>query len=617
MWISQTRLAVFVAVSGLLSQLLAAQGSNGGFPLPEPLYQVRLERSVPVPVSDGVRLSTDLYFPEGAPQPFPVILIRTPYDKNGFRTSNPAARIFAGQGYVAAVQDVRGRFESAGEYLVSAYDRRDGSDTVDWLARQPWSTGKIGTYGCSYLGENQMQLAAERNPHHAAALPQAGGGSRRFFGIYLDGAFELSSAVGWFSRAGSKYYLAPPAGASAEFWARWGDYFHPAPQLPEIDYRRVFRSLPLLDMMKEAGGLVTDWEGFVSHDPGDPWWKQFGYIDDTDRFDVPALHVNGWYDLGVADTLALFGLLSRNAVTDRGRDHQFVLISPATHCRSETTSRQTLIGARPLGDARRDYYSFYLRWFDYWLKGIENGVTSEPKVQIFVMGKNEWRGENEWPLARTRFTPYYLHSQGRANSRFGDGVLSLEKPETEPADRFVYDPAFPVPSVGGPICCNPDTAEGAFDQSSLETRQDVLVYTTPVLTSGLEVTGPMQLVLYVSSSARDTDFTAKLVDVYPDGNAYNVQEGILRLRYREGYQKKLWMDPAEIYKVTIDLQATSNHFGPGHRIRVEVSSSNFPRFDRNLNTGGDIYSETECQIARNTVHHSARYPSHLLLPVIP
>ena len=196
MWILRPNLAIVLTVSGLLSQLLAAQGSNGGFPLPEPLYQVRLERSVPVPMRDGVRLSTDLYFPEGAPQPLPVILIRTPYDKNGFRKSNPTARIFSGQGYVAAVQDVRGRFESSGEYVVSAFHRRDGSDTVDWLARQPWSTGKVGTYGCSYLGENQMQLAAERNPHHAAAIPQAGGGSRRYFGIYLDGAFKLSSTVG-------------------------------------------------------------------------------------------------------------------------------------------------------------------------------------------------------------------------------------------------------------------------------------------------------------------------------------------------------------------------------------------------------------------------------------
>ena len=242
-----------------------------------------------------------------------------------------------------------------------------------------------------------------------------------------------------------------------------------------------------------------------------------------------------------------------------------------------------------------------------------------PKLQIYVMGRGEWRGENEWPLARTVFTKFYLHSDGNANSRAGKGRLSTDAPQVESPDRFVYDPAAPVPSLGGPDwgASQPDLLPGGTDQGRAEMRHDVLVYTTPPLENGLEVTGPLELVLYVSSSARDTDFTGKLVDVYPDGTAYNVQEGILRARYREGFDKKLWMKGGEVYEIRIDLQVTSNYFPPGHRIRLEVSSSNFPRFDRNLNTGGNQFEETEWAAATNTVHHSADYPSHLLLPVIP
>jgi putative CocE/NonD family hydrolase len=286
---------------------------------------------------------------------------------------------------------------------------------------------------------------------------------------------------------------------------------------------------------------------------------------------------------------------------------------------SELATEHTMVGKRDLGDARLDFYGIYLRWFDHWLKGINNDVTKMPKVQIYVMGKNQWRGENEWPLARTQFTKYYLHSAGKANSRFGDGTLSTQPANNEPPDHFVYDPATPVPTAGGLPCCTEqyEAGEGSFDQSEVETRNDVLEYTTPVLEKGVEVTGPLQVVLYVSSSARDTDFTAKLVDIYPDGTAYNVQDGIQRVRYREGYEKKVWMSPGEVYEVKIDLQATSNYFGPGHRIRLEVSSSNFPRFDRNLNTGGNNYDETKWVVANNTVHHSGVHASYILLPVIP
>ena len=589
------------------------------YPRPAPKYKVRVEKSVMVPMSDGVKLSTDLYFPEGAGDKLPVIVIRTPYDKNPWRGERYPSYTFAGQGYVVAVQDVRGRYESEGEYIVSAADAKDGVDMVNWAAVQSWSNGKVGTYGCSYLGENQMEMARLRNPNHAAMIPQAAGGSRNYFACYLGGAFELSGCLGWFRESGSKLYFRAPPGTARETFLQNRDYFKVEPTLPKIDYRQVWRHLPLLDMMNKASGPPTDWEGFVSHEPGDPWWDQFGYVKDTDRFNVPALHINSWYDFGVADTLKLFNQLSRRSETPVAGNNQFVIISPTVHCSSEGASENTMVGERNVGDAQFDFWGTYLKWFDYWLKGIDNGITKMPKVQIYVMGRNKWRAEQEWPLARTQFTKFYFHSDGNAHSRFGTGTLSTAAPDKEPSDVYVYDPKTPTPSVGGPLCCTgtADAPSGVFDQSDVETRQDVLVYSTPVLKEGVEVTGPLEVVLYVSSSAPDTDFTAKLIDVYPDGTAFNVQESILRARYREGFDKKVWMKPGEVYPLKIDLQATSNYFGPGHRIRLEISSSNFPRFDRNLNTGGTQFNETEWKVATNTIHHSKLYPSHIVLPVIP
>lgn len=602
---------------------LEAQSPEPRFPPPQPKYKVRVERSVMVPMRDGVKLSTDLYFPEGAGDRLPIILIRTPYDKSRFyRREWVGSYLFAEQGYVVAVQDARGKFESEGDYVMNAADVKDGYDAAEWLAAQPWSTGKVGTYGCSYLGEAQYLQAKLRSPHVAAMVPQGAGPTKyRYFGVTDGGAFELAAAFGWMRLFGSKVYLRPPPGAGSDFYARLGLYFNPAPVLPKISYREMLASLPVIEMMKKAGGLPTDFEDILSHGPGDPWWDTLGYIKDTDRFDVPALHINSWYDFGVGETLKLFNLLRTNAESARARDHQFAVISPTTHCQSERVAEKTVVGQRDLGDAQFDYWGLYLRWFDYWLKGTDNGVTRLPKLQIYVMGKNQWRGENEWPLARTQFTKYYLHSDGAANSRFGTGTLSPQAPGEEAPDRYRYDPGTPVPTSGGTICAacaaSGEVAEGALDQRDVETRHDVLVYTTSPLEKGIEVTGPLQVVLYVSSSAPDTDFTARLVDVYPDGTAYNVQEGILRARYREGFEKKVWMEPGQVYEVRINLHATSNYFGPGHRIRLEVSSSNFPRFDRNLNTSGNNYDETQWKVADNTIHHSPRHASYLLLPVIP
>ncbi|MFN7999006.1 MAG: CocE/NonD family hydrolase [Bryobacteraceae bacterium] len=589
--------------------LFAASVTCAGTPnsWPPAKYEVHIPKEVMLRMRDGVRLATDLYTPERAGSKLPAILIRTPYNKAPFRDPGSDAQHFAGQGYVVAVQDVRGKYASEGEYSEYAGDVSDGYDTIEWLAHQPWSNGNIGTYGCSYLGDVQILLAQARHPNLKAMIPAAAGASLadagdRFYyaGARKFGVNEIASGLGWYANAASKVRGKPEK------------------PLPDSELRKFWATLPVLGMVQRAGGPPTDWDDIVSRELDDPWWDRLGLIKAGTRFNVPALHIGSWYDYGVAENLAEFNFFRTNADTPVARDNQFIIISPGNHCQSEHFKEHVIIGAREMGDPRFSYYPLYVQWFDHWLKGADNGVTSRPKVMVYVMGRNEWRAEHEWPLARTRFTRYYFHSDGHANTRTGTGTLSTAAPGKESSDGYTYDPGNPVPSRGGPVCCTGNSeAEGSYDQSAIEARPDVLVYTTPALKQGVEVTGPLKAVLYVSSSAKDTDFTAKLVDVYPDGRAFNVQEGILRARYREGFFKKVWMKPGGIVQLSVDLEATSNYFGPGHRIRLEVSSSNFPRFERNLNTGGNNYDETKWVTAKNRVHHSAEHASYLLLPVVP
>ena len=600
----------------LLASRLVAQGTPLPEGVPKPTHPVRLELSHFATMRDGVKLSADFYFPADLGGKLPTVLIRTPYNKKTFRLEKGVARWLAGHGYAVVVQDVRGKYESDGEFTTSANDRNDGYDTMTWIAGQPWTNGKIGTYGCSYQGEDQIQVAALRHPNHAAAIPQAAGGIMTYFGAWNGGANELVSLVGWFRSAGAKRHPKLSPDLPREEYLAYAPYFDFGVKVPEISVRTLSDMLPIASITERAGSPPNDWRDFVTHPPEDPFWKRFGYVEPSDSFDVPALHVNSWYDPAVGWTGVLFNQMRTNATSARGRDNQFLIVSPAAHCGSERLSAEkTTLGERDLGDTRLDWFGIYLKWFDHWLKGADNGVTSMPKVQYFAMGRNAWQSAAAFPLVEP--TPFYLRSDGRANSRFGTGALSTVKPGNEPADRFVYDPGTPVPSKAGPICCTfSNEPAGPVDQRDIETRGDVLVYTSEPFARATEMTGPLKAVLYVSSSAKDTDFTVKVLDVQPDGRAFNLQEGIQRARYRDGYRKPTFMEPGGVYRVEVDLQATSNVFAPGHRIRVEVSSSNFPRFDRNLNTGGVNWDETTWVAATNTIHHSSRYPSHLLLPML-
>ena len=583
-----------------------AVGQEAG-PIPPPAarYRFEIEKDVSVPMRDGVRLAADLYRPVGAGDRLPVILIRTPYNKERMPYVTEPAKFFAGQGYLVVTQDIRGKFKSDGEFAVQMKDGEDGYDTIDWIVAQPWSTGKVGTYGCSYMGEVQLLLAKLRHPHHTAMIAQSAsgamgpaGGFYTNWGTYEGGTVTLSAVFGWMGGAGSKV-----KDRTAD---RSG-----------LDFPSMLMSLPLATMAERAGYPPSDFRDFVTHKPADPYWDQMHYLRDDDRFDTPALHVNSWFDVTPEQTLYLVDLMRRNGVSRRARDNQFVVMSPTDHCRSEAVGDPARIGDREMGDARLPYFQLYLDWFDHWLRGVDNGVTRRPKVQYYLMGRNIWRTAPAWPVPGMTPTRYYLTRTRGANAVLGDGRLET-RPPAAGTDTFTYDPARPVPSRGGTVCCtgNPKDVPGAFDQRELESRPDLLIYTTPPLDRGLTLVGSVRAVLYVSSDARDTDFTAKLLDVDPEGHSWNVANGVIRARYREGMTREVWMTPGRTYRVEVSLKATAQYLPPGHRLRLWISSSDFPLHDRNLNTGGDNVTETSWVVAHNTIHLGGRSASYLLLPVV-
>ena len=615
---------IFYTFLFLLTNIIIANEKMKMPTVPEPIYKVIIQKSRMIPMRDNIRLSTDLYVPKNKEGKLPVILIRTPYNKNVFRNKEKKhiAHFFSSQGYIVAVQDCRGKFESQGIYSPPAgNEANDGYDTVDWLTKQDWSNGKVGTFGCSYPGETQMVQAPLMHPGLAAMIPQAAGGvigaangRYNYWAGFKGGVLDHAASISWYFRAAHKYSYKPPPGLTDTEILNIREFFNPAvTKLPDIDLEQLNWYLPLIDVMNEAGAPPNDWVDLITKDFGDSWWHDvMGFYNGNEKFNTPAIHMSSWYDFSVEETLFASNYFRENAVSKSATENQFVIIAPTGHCDFDGADENTQVGELYIGDARFDYLGTYLKWFDYWLKAQENSVTDMPKVQYYTMGKNQWQSADAWPLPETKFAKYYLHSNGSANSRYGNGRLSLKLPKNELPDIYIYDPGNPVPTLGGSRSEPP----GAFDQATVEIRNDVLVYSTPILKKGIEITGPITLIIYVSSSAKDTDFTAKLVDVYPDGKAYNIQDTIFRSRYRDGFTKKVWMKEDEVYKIQLNLNAASNYFASGHIIRLQVSSSNFPMYERNLNTGGNNYDETEWIVAENTIHHSKEYPSHIILPII-
>jgi len=562
-------------------------------------YEVVVDRNVPAKMRDGVVLRADIYRPK-AEGKFPVLLTRTPYDKHSEIDFGPMA---AAHGYVVVVQDVRGRSASEGEWYPFKYEAQDGYDTVEWAAALPYSNGKVGMFSGSYVGATQMLAAITSPPHLAAIFPQVTASNYHDGWTYQGGAFALWFGHSWTSGLAMNT-LARRVGRDSDA-SQWNKY------LPLSAY-------PLLSIGTPAG-LADYYLDWLTHPDYDDYWKQISIDDHDANILVPAYHLGGWYDIFLGGTLRNYMHIKARGGSDAARHGQRLIVGPWFH--GPLTGKTGDIDFGPSarsGDREFHIEDLRIRWFDYVLKGLTNGLENEKPVKIFVMGRNAWRDEDDWPLARAKNTRFYLHSEGKANTLSGDGVLSTVAPAAEPADKYTYDPADPTLTRGGGLCCdNNHEPSGALDQRPVEARSDVLVYSTPAFKEDVEVTGPITLELYASSSAVDTDFTGKLVDVWPNGYAQNLTDGILRARYRRSPEKAEFMNPGEVYKFTLDLVATSNVFLKGHKLRLEISSSNFPHYDRNLNTGEDQGHAAQMIKAINSVYHNGEHPSALILPVVP
>ena len=572
-----------------------------------------VQTNLAVPMRDGVKLYADVYRPEGQ-GPFPVLLQRTPYDK-----TTPGSMLgldpltAAKRGYAIVIQDTRGRYASEGEFYCFRDDIDDGYDTVEWAAAQPWSSGKVGMYGASYVGATQWLTALAQPPHLTAIIPNVTASNYHEGWAYQGGAFELGFNVSWTL---SQLTLANFANISS---------------VRKVPQERLQKLVEAVDSMQDSflhspmkefphlkDGLADYFYDWIDHPDYDEYWKKLSIEEHHSEITVPSLNIGGWYDIFLGGTIRNYLGMREKAGSDDARRGHKLLIGPWQHA----SRGGSLVGSHYFGLAADalaiDLDGIHLKWFDYWLKGENNGVLDEAPVSIFVMGDNVWRDEQEWPLARAKPTDYYFHSQGQANSLHGNGALNTDAPGEEAVDVFLYNPANPVPTMGGALCCNSYfAANGAFEQKEIEAREDVLVYTTPPLAREVEVTGPVTVTLWAATSATDTDFTAKLVDVCEDGCARNLTDGIIRARYRDSTESPQLVEPGKAYRYSIDLWATSNVFKAGHRIRVEISSSNFPRFDRNTNTGNTIAEDTEFKPALQTVLHNAQHPSHISLPIVP
>jgi len=589
-----------------------------------------IDQKVMVPMRDGIRLATDIYRPK-ADDKVPIIFSRTPYNFNswqdGKESTRTAERALAAvkNGYAYVVQNERGRYYSEGEWDILGVPLTDGYDAFSWMKEQSWSNGKVGTLGCSSTAEWQMAVAALDHPSHAAMVPQGyGAGIGRVGDIneqgnwYRGGAEQMLFFAWLYNVEHDKFKPRIPAGASQEDLIRISRFYDLAPENPTIDMSEALSHLPIQDIVKNINGKQEIFDKMIVRKPNDKAWFEGGIYHDDMEIGVPSFWFASWYDVSITPNLALFNHVRNNTKDEAIRENQYLVIAPTLHCRYTRATENTIVGERNVGDARLNYDEQIYAWFDLWLKGEQNNFKEKtPRVQYYTMGSNEWQSSETWPPESAELTTYYLNSNGQANSRFGDGKLTITEADSENADAFTYDPMSPVPSYGGNVCCTGNAiVGGAFDQQQMESRNDILVYTTDVLEEGVEVSGFIESTIYISSDAKDTDFTIKLIDVYPDGKAYNLDETIQRVRYREGYDNEVFMEKDQVYKVDLTPMSTSNYFDKGHRIRIEVSSSNFPRFARNMNTGGNNYDEKEGVVARNKVHHSSEYPSQIRIPMV-
>ncbi len=604
------------------------------------LQQIAIvDRKLMIPMRDGVRMQADVYRPKNATGKVPIIFSRTPYNFNWWDVRLGAPADMTSQleavkrGYAFVVMNERGHFFSEGNYDILGPPLTDGVDEIQWMSSQPWANGKVGLIGCSSTAEWQMAVAAQGPSGLATIIPQGfGAGVGRVGGFYEQGNWYRGGAVqmlfiAWLYGEQNQNRPLLPANLTQAELIRASKSFDLAQQLPPVDWDKALRKLPEMDIMRAVDGPkgifadsmpgIPTGGAMIQRAPNDPAWYKGGLFHDDMVINVPGLWFMTWYDVSVGPNLATYNHVRKTARPEIA-NQQYAVIAPTLHCAMRRATENTVVGERSMGDARLDYDALTYGWFDVFLKGEKTALLDTlPKVRYFTMGLNRWQTSDTWPPKGAESLTYFLSSAGSANSRAGDGVLTTNPPKTDKPDSFSYDPMNPVPSYGGNVCCTGNAVQGGpFDQQKMEDRKDILVYTSEPLKDGVEVSGPVELTLYVSSDVKDTDFTLKLVDVYPDGRAFNLDESIQRVRYREGYDKQVFMESGKTYKVVVGPLTTSNFFDAGHRIRIEVSSSNFPRFDRNMNTGGKNYDEATGVVARNSVHHSAKHPASLKLTVV-
>jgi len=567
--------------------------------------EITIERDVIAKMRDGVTLRADVYRPKTEGR-YPVLLMRTPYDKNNHWDGEFPSQA-ATAGYVVIIQDVRGRYASEGEWYPFKNESADGYDTVEWAAGLPYSNGKVGMWGGSYVGATQMLAAMAHPPHLSGICPVVTASNYHDGWTYQSGAFEQWFNESWTSGLAQDTLRRAVEGKTN---AMVGAATLPLGKYPLFN----LQGASVDASMKTLAPYFLDW---LAHPTYDEYWKQWSIEGHYADITVPALTTAAWYDIFQGGSLRNYVGLKTRGGSEAARRGQRLLVVIGGHAGDGRK-----IGDVDFGPSADDPAigggAVILAWYDYLLKGEQNGLAKSKPVKIFVMGANRWREEEDWPLARAKSTKYFLHSSGGANSAHGDGSLSTTVPGTEKADHYIYDPAKPVPTVGGPLCCDGGHLEpGPRDQSAVEARADVLVYSTPPMAQDLEVTGPVRLEFFAKSSTVDTDFTAKLVDVGPDGFARNLTEGILRARYRDSQEKASLLEPDKVYAFSLDLWSTSNVFLKGHVLRLEISSSNFPRFDRNLNTAEGAEAGEKYVSATIAIYHDAEHPSALILPVVP
>jgi uncharacterized protein len=599
-----------------------------------------IERKVMVPMGDGKRMAADIYRPKDESRKYPIIFSRTPYNfnywdvRNGTYADMSTPLDAIKRGYTYVVMNERGHFFSEGNYDILGPPLSDGVEEIRWLTTRSWSNGKLGTIGCSSTAEWQLAVAAQGVPGYTTFIPQGfGAGVGRVAPYFEQGNWYRGGAVEMLFIAwlyGEQNQVRPmfPPGTSQADLLKVSKSFDLAQQLPPVDWSKALAHLPEKDIIKAVDGprgifadpMPVDTGGaMIERAPNDPAWYKGGLWNDGMKIAMPGFWFMSWYDVSVGPNLAAYNFVRKTAPREIA-DQQYAVIAPTLHCSYKRATEDTVVGERHMGDARLNYDELTYGWFDHFLKGEDNHLLQTmPRVRYYTMGLNKWQASDTWPPQGAEPMTLYLGSAGKANTLNGDGtLLAGGPPPTDSPDTFIYDPMNPVPSHGGNVCCTGNAVVGgALDQRKMEERADILVYTSEPLKTAMEVSGPIEATLYVSSDVKDTDVTIKLIDVLPDGTAYNLDETIQRLRYRDGYDRPpAWMENGKVYKVVLQPMNTSNYFDAGHRIRIEVSGSNFPRFDRNMNTGGNNYDEDHGVVAHTSIHHSKPYPSSITLSVV-